>query len=111
MNGKKQNHTQVYQSLALITQFGITMLVPIGLCSFLGWYLDDKLGTDYLFVVLFFVGALAGFQSIFILARKVYERKEGAKDDYAQVRSSLAKEKSDQEKTVRISKKGDGRNA
>ena len=111
MNGRKQKQTQVYQSLALITQFGITMLVPIGLCSFAGWYLDSKLGTEYLFIILFFAGALAGFRNIFILARKVYEHKEEAKDDYAQVRSNLAKERNDKGKKVYISKKGDGRNA
>lgn len=72
----------VYQSLTLITQFGINMLVPIFLCSFLGWFLDDKFGTSYLFVILFFVGALAGFRNIFILARKIYEDKsEDKKDD------------------------------
>ncbi|MDE6621476.1 MAG: AtpZ/AtpI family protein [Lachnospiraceae bacterium] len=63
----------VYQSLAVITQFGINMLVPIFLCSFAGLFLDRKLGTAFWFVLLFFVGALAGFRNIFILARKIYE--------------------------------------
>ena len=63
----------VYQALTMITQFGINMLVPIFLCSFAGMFLDRKLGTAFWFVLLFFVGALAGFRNIFILARKIYE--------------------------------------
>ena len=69
-------HKSVYQSLAMITQFGITMLVPIFLCSFLGWYLDQWLQTSWLVVALFFIGALAGFRNIFILSKKIFETKD-----------------------------------
>ena len=69
-------HKSVYQSLAMITQFGITMLVPIFLCSFLGRYLDQWLQTSWLFVALFFIGALAGFRNIFILSKKIFETKD-----------------------------------
>lgn len=80
----------VYQSLALVTQFGITMLVPIFLCSFMGWFLDERLGTSFLFVVLFFIGALAGFRNIFVLSKKISESKD--KDGYEAVRRSIREE-------------------
>ncbi|MDE6052526.1 MAG: AtpZ/AtpI family protein [Lachnospiraceae bacterium] len=73
MGRNKKYKKSVYQSLAVITQFGINMLVPIFLCSFAGLYLDRRLGTAFWFVLLFFVGALAGFRNIFILAKKIYE--------------------------------------
>lgn len=73
MGRKKKYKKSVYQSLAVISQFGINMLVPIFLCSFAGMFLDKKLGTAFWFVLLFFAGALAGFRNIFILARKIYE--------------------------------------
>jgi F0F1-type ATP synthase assembly protein I len=79
MGRNKKYKKSVYQSLAVITQFGINMLVPIFMCSFAGLFLDRKLGTAFWFVLLFFVGALAGFRNIFILARKIYEGEE--KDD------------------------------
>lgn len=72
----KYNHS-VYHSLSLIMQFSINMLVPIFMCSFLGMYMDKKFGTSFWFVLLFFVGALAGFRNIFVLAKKIYEQKEG----------------------------------
>lgn len=65
----------VFRALTLITQFSINMLVPIFLCSFLGMFLDKKLGTSFWFVVLFFAGALAGFRNVYIFARQIYEDK------------------------------------
>ena len=66
----------VYRALTLISQFGINMIVPIFLCSFAGMYIDNKLGTSYWIVILFFVGALAGFRNVYIFAKKVYEEKD-----------------------------------
>ena len=70
-------NNSVYQSLALITQFSINMLVPIFLCSAAGYLLDKKLETSFLFVLLFFVGALAGFRNVFILAKRIYSNGKG----------------------------------
>lgn len=75
---KKRNkyNRSVYRSLAVITQFGINMLVPIFLCSFLGIYLDKKFGTSYIMIILFFLGALAGFRNIYIVAKRIYSDKD-----------------------------------
>lgn len=80
MGRKKKFDRSVYNAMTLITQFGINMLVPIFLCSFLGWYIDNKFNTSFWFVLLFFVGALAGFRNVFIMARKIYEDKGEDKD-------------------------------
>lgn len=62
----------VYQALSMIGQFGINMLVPVFVCSFLGMFLDRRLETDFLVVVFFFVGALAGGWNVFRFARRIY---------------------------------------
>lgn len=77
MAKRRKYDRSVYRSLALITQFGINMLVPIFLCSFLGIWLDERLGTSWWMIVLFFIGALAGFRNIYILARRIYDDKGG----------------------------------
>ena len=69
MNRKKKIDKHVYQSLTLISQFGINMLVPIGLMLWLGIWLDGKLGTSWLAILFFFVGAIAGFQNIYRMAK------------------------------------------
>ena len=63
---------KVYQALTMIGQFGINMLVPVFICSFLGMFLDQKLGTNFLVVVLFFVGAVAGGYNVYRFARGIY---------------------------------------
>lgn len=77
-DGKKHKgyNRTVYQSLALISQFGINMLVPIFLLSFLGIFLDRRLHTSYWMVVLFFAGALAGLRNTYLMAKKIYEAKD-----------------------------------
>ena len=65
----------VYHALPMITQFGINMLVPIFLCSFIGIYIDRKCGTSFWMVLLFFVGALAGFRNVYMFAKKVFSVK------------------------------------
>jgi F0F1-type ATP synthase assembly protein I len=67
----------VYQSMVMITQFGINMLVPIFLCSFIGIFLDRKFGTSFLMVLFFFIGALAGFRNVYLFARKIYTQESG----------------------------------
>ncbi|MCR4924617.1 MAG: AtpZ/AtpI family protein [Lachnospiraceae bacterium] len=65
---------EVFQSFTFILQFGINMLVPIFLCTFLGMFIDRKLGTSYVFIIMFFIGAIAGGRNVFILARKIYSK-------------------------------------
>lgn len=64
----------VYQSLTMIGQFGINMLVPVFICSFLGIFLDEKLGTSCLVIILFFVGAAAGFRNVYRFSKKIFEK-------------------------------------
>ena len=67
----------VYKALTFFSQFTINMLVPIFLCSVAEYLLDKKLETSFLFVILFFIGALAGFRNVYILAKRVYSNGKG----------------------------------
>lgn len=66
----------VFQSLTMVMQFGINMLVPILLCVFIGIWLDRIFNTSFIVIIMFFMGALAGFRNVYILAKKIYSRKE-----------------------------------
>lgn len=72
MNHKKG----VFRSLILVTQFGISMLVPILLCTLIGAYIGDRFNIPIITVPLFLIGALAGFRNIYIMAKKTYEDKD-----------------------------------
>lgn len=67
----------VFRALSLITQFSINMLVPIIMCTFLGMFIDKKTGTSFWVVILFFVGALAGFRNVYVFAKKIFDDKNG----------------------------------
>ncbi len=80
MKRRRSYDKSVFQALTLISQFGINMLVPIGLMTFLGVYLDKRFGTSYWVILLFFVGALAGGRNVYQMAKKFFGKKE-QKDD------------------------------
>lgn len=66
----------VYDSLILVMQFGINMIVPILLCTGIGVWIYEKYGHPIIVIVLFMVGAIAGFQNIYRMAKRVYERED-----------------------------------
>ena len=80
MKRRRSYDKSVFQALTLISQFGINMLVPIGLMTFLGLYLDKRFGTSYWVILLFFVGALAGGRNVYQMAKKFFGKKEQADD-------------------------------
>ena len=71
-----KDNSKIVRSLSMISQFTIHMLVPICMCSYIGYLLDEKLSTSFLFIILFFVGALAGGRNVYRLAQKI----SGGKD-------------------------------
>ena len=71
MRIKRYNVIVVMKALITITQFGIDMIVPIFLCSMAGRWLDSKLGTSWIFIVMFFVGAFAGAGNVYRFAKKI----------------------------------------
>ena len=71
----KTNKREVANALMMVLQFSINMLVPIFGCSFLGMFLDRKLGTGFCMIILFFVGALAGFRNVYRMAATIFKDK------------------------------------
>ena len=64
----------VYQSIAMITQLGINMIVPILMCTLLGVYIGKKFDMMIIVIPLFIIGALAGFRNVYIMAKKIFEQ-------------------------------------
>ncbi|MBR5317345.1 MAG: AtpZ/AtpI family protein [Lachnospiraceae bacterium] len=60
----------------MVSQFAIHMLVPICMCSYVGYILDKKWNTDLMFVLFFFIGALAGGRNVYRLAQKISDGKD-----------------------------------
>ena len=55
MNNKKSNSAKIAQALSLISQLSIMMLVSIFGCFFIGKFIDEKLNTEPIFMLIFLV--------------------------------------------------------
>ena len=64
-----KNPRKVFQALTMILQFGLNMIVPIAICMALGIWLDKKYDMPWVIMILFFAGALAGFTSVYKMAK------------------------------------------
>lgn len=66
---------EVFRSLALITQLGIHMMVPVFMCLFIGYLIDKKFGTSTILIFLV-AGILAGGRNAYMLAKGVIDENE-----------------------------------
>ncbi len=75
---------KIVQSLTLILQFGLNMIVPIFMCTMFGVWLGERYDIPVVAVPLFIVGALAGFTNIFKMAKKIYGQDGESDKDHAE---------------------------
>lgn len=61
----KKEKKSVQKALVMVFELSIQMVVTIGLCTFLGVWIGEKVGINWLVVPFFFIGALAGYTNIF----------------------------------------------
>lgn len=76
---KKNNNREIMDALVMVFQFGINMLVPIFICTMAGVWIGNKTGLSWITVPLFFVGALAGFNNVYKMAKKMIDSDDKGK--------------------------------
>ncbi|WP_317366914.1 AtpZ/AtpI family protein [uncultured Tyzzerella sp.] len=65
------------KALSKLTQVGVTMVVTIGMCFFIGKWLDKKLGTDVIFLAIFtLLGIGAAFRNLYVLVMLDFKKEE-----------------------------------
>ena len=69
---KPTDNRTTFQTLALVTQLGLIMIVSICLPSAVGIWLDKKFGTAWITILMFVVGVIAGVQSVYRMIQKIY---------------------------------------
>ena len=72
MRRRDDGKNSVMQALMMVSQFSLNMLVPIGMMCVLGIWLDKTFETGYWTVILFFVGAVAGGQNVYRMAKRFF---------------------------------------
>lgn len=67
--------------IVLISQLGICMLTSVFICVFLGYYLSNALGKDWIFPLVLVIGIMAGFRSCYFMISKFVNLKEKTNED------------------------------
>lgn len=70
----------VHRTFALITQLGISMIVPILMCVLFGSWLEEKTAVP-LTIPFIILGVLAGGRNVYLLARHANEDPEDKEKD------------------------------
>lgn len=80
MKQRGNNRKKTIQILSLITQMGLVMIVAIGMTTALGIWLDRRLGTSFITVILFFLGAAGGIQGIYRMVKQIFKDEDEKND-------------------------------
>lgn len=80
---KKTNNREIVRAFSMVLQFGLNMLVPIALCTALGIWIGDQYDIDWIVIPLFFIGALAGYNSIYKMVKSFLKDKDTKKEKNA----------------------------
>jgi len=68
----------VLKALALLSQVGISIVVPIVICVWFGNKLDEWLGTKVIFLIFFTIlGVISGFKSAYRLLMATEKDRKG----------------------------------
>lgn len=79
MKGYKKS---VFKSFVLVTQLGVSVMVPIALCVAIGVLIDNHFGTWWT-VPLLFLGMLAGVRNAAIMLKSIVNEGNSSKDQVA----------------------------
>ncbi len=71
---------EVFRSLTLISQLGVSVMVPMFMCLGIGLFIDKRFGTSTA-VWLMFLGLAAGFRNAIILAKQVLKENSKTSSD------------------------------
>jgi len=94
----------IYESLVLIMQFGINMIVPILICTWFGVWLSERTGHKFIVVLLFLTGAIAGMQNCYKLTKRMIQReklRKGSREIASEIAAQARKNQTAHTETTR----------
>lgn len=73
-NGKKSDYVEIVRAYSMVFQLGLSMMVPIALCIFIGYKLDEWFHTGYIVIIFIFIGMAAGMKSAYTITKGFYQK-------------------------------------
>ncbi len=78
---KEKNKREITSALTMVTQIGLNMVFIIGICVFIGRFIDSKLGTTPLFLFVFIIlGMITAFYNMYQTAMSAFKTSDMKKD-------------------------------
>lgn len=71
---------RVFKAITMITQISISMMVPVFLCIFIGYQIDQKFSTNYWFLIFMALGFLASIRNVYYLTKSFYSKDKERED-------------------------------
>ena len=84
--------SKIFKTFTMLSQIGISMMVPVFLCVWVGSFLDEKFGTSFLFPVFLILGFLSAIRNVYILTRTFYAGDKAKEDAELAYIENLKKE-------------------
>ena len=103
MNKKEKN---ILKAFAMVSQISITILVPICLSGWIGWWLDGQFHTQIWFVVMIVLGIGAAFRNVYYLTKSFYSedmKKEHERLQYIEELKKQGRERAGRENAENVS--------
>ena len=61
---------KIFKIVSFVTQFSLIMIISVAMCFFGGLLLDKKLGTSFICIIGFILGAIGGAIGVWKLIRR-----------------------------------------
>lgn len=75
-----KDNKNILKGIALVSHLGISILVPIFLCVYIGGRLDHRLSKEYYTIIFLALGIITAFRNAYFLTKGFYV-KDKAKED------------------------------
>lgn len=87
-----KERSKLFKTFTMLSQIGISMMVPVFLCVWFGSFLEEKFGTAFLFPVFLILGFLSAIRNVYILTRTFYAKDKAREDAELAYIENLKKE-------------------
>lgn len=88
------NDKKVLRSLVMVTQIGISMMVPLFLCAGIGYWINGQFDIVLAFPILLFIGVGAAFRNLYMVTKSFYAKdiqKEKERKEYIESMKEYSK--------------------
>ena len=83
----------IMQGVILVSQLGISMLVPIFLCVYIGQKLDSWFVKNYFTIIFLVLGIAAAYRNVYYLTKSFYTKSKVEKDIESEYRKAAMNER------------------